>query len=75
MADHDRIRSLGAENGLDGPPQGPLIAERKTAVPEVLFCDSIFIEGELNPAWVEEQLLAIAEIELKKVEPDYPFGK
>ncbi len=41
---------------------------------EVLFYDSILIEGELNPAWVEEQLLAIAEGELKKVEPDYPFG-
>ena len=37
---------------------------------DVLLYDSITVEGDLNPAWVEEQLVAAAEVELKKVEPN-----
>jgi hypothetical protein len=40
---------------------------------EVVYYTSIVIEGELNPAWVENQLLSGAEKELKKLEPGYPF--
>jgi hypothetical protein len=40
---------------------------------EVVYFTSIVIEGELNPLWVEAQLLSIAEKELKKIESDYPF--
>ncbi|HVR74422.1 MAG TPA: FHA domain-containing serine/threonine-protein kinase [Planctomycetota bacterium] len=40
----------------------------------VLFYDVITVEGELNPAWVEERLLAAGEVDLKGIEPDYPFG-
>ena len=40
---------------------------------DVLFYDSISVEGELNPAWVEEQLVSAAEVDLKKVEPAWPF--
>ncbi|MBI4604876.1 MAG: protein kinase, partial [Planctomycetes bacterium] len=42
---------------------------------EVAYYDSIVIEGDVNPAWIEEKLLGDAEAELKKVEPDYPFAK
>ena len=40
---------------------------------EVLTFDSLVIEGELNPAWVDAELRSQAEVELKKVEPAYPF--
>jgi hypothetical protein len=36
---------------------------------EILKYDSISIDGELNPAWVEEQLLSLAELELRKLDP------
>lgn len=40
----------------------------------VVYYDAITVEGELNPAWVEERLLSAGEVELKVIEPDYPFG-
>jgi hypothetical protein len=39
----------------------------------VVYFASIVIEGELNPVWVQDQLLSAAEKELKKFEPGYPF--
>ena len=41
---------------------------------EVIDLESIFIEAELNPTWIDAQLTGIAEKELKKIEPNYPFA-
>ena len=41
---------------------------------EVIDLDSLLIEAELNPTWIDSQLAAIAEKELKKIEPNYPFA-
>ena len=35
---------------------------------EIVTLDSLAVEGELNPAWIDEQLTAIAETELRQVE-------
>jgi tetratricopeptide (TPR) repeat protein len=40
---------------------------------EVVHFDSLLIDSELNPEWVQGQLLRLAEAELKKLDSTYPW--
>jgi hypothetical protein len=42
---------------------------------EWIHFESLKVEGEPNPGWVEAELERRAVQELKKIEPDYPFRK